>query len=375
MTIQIRHGVFETNSSSSHSLTMGKGNLVKAPFSKEILRAGVVNIGLGNYGCEWFRYYAPLEKLRYLLTHALEEVPSEASQEAVTARLREQYANVDVLCKLVKDYTGCDIVLQPGKRSLDDYAYNKFDHLFRNPEVLKQFIFDGDSFVQTGYDNTAMPWVIPTDFGRGEPAYAAHFRPVPLTHLPVKLRPLGAQAFWPSEGLATADGGVLTDTVNGELLAQIRSEGIVTHVRYHVHGPRDPSEGERDLRGRVLQSVLLPLGLRVSNTFSLDFEYVRVGRLADPARKKDELEIVMALPPALGVALRSLPMTGTARYHQLKAREGVRLWKKKLKQAQGKADATFEQEQLAKARALVEACDKALAKAQRLAARMQKGDA
>jgi hypothetical protein len=46
MTKQIRKRVFETNSSSSHSLTLSPGDLVAQPFSDDVLRSGVLSVEL-----------------------------------------------------------------------------------------------------------------------------------------------------------------------------------------------------------------------------------------------------------------------------------------------------------------------------------------
>ena len=56
MTEQIRKNVFETNSSSSHSLTVSEGDITGQPFSDHTLREGVVIVGKGEYGWEFEQY-------------------------------------------------------------------------------------------------------------------------------------------------------------------------------------------------------------------------------------------------------------------------------------------------------------------------------
>lgn len=54
---QKRCGVFETNSSSSHSLTLSQSQLVAAPWPASMLREGIIPLSVDVYGWEWRRYY------------------------------------------------------------------------------------------------------------------------------------------------------------------------------------------------------------------------------------------------------------------------------------------------------------------------------
>lgn len=63
MLIKIRTGVFETNSSSSHSLSIGKKDTVVANKNP-----GVWEVLFGEYGWGYERLTEPVEKLSYVLT-------------------------------------------------------------------------------------------------------------------------------------------------------------------------------------------------------------------------------------------------------------------------------------------------------------------
>lgn len=63
----VRSGVFETNSSSSHSLSIGKrGSL--SPFRMPVNNDGYVEVDFGDFGWGYEKLESQLEKLSYLLT-------------------------------------------------------------------------------------------------------------------------------------------------------------------------------------------------------------------------------------------------------------------------------------------------------------------
>lgn len=72
MLISIRNQVFETNSSSSHSITIAADDILDLSFGKESLRNQVIAITprKNGYGSEQFRYVTPEGKLGYLLVLA-----------------------------------------------------------------------------------------------------------------------------------------------------------------------------------------------------------------------------------------------------------------------------------------------------------------
>ena len=73
---QIRQGVFETNSSSSHSLVIVQdGDFIESPFSEDVLQEGVYHVGSDDYGWGMEIYSSFDEKLTYLATIFLIDLP------------------------------------------------------------------------------------------------------------------------------------------------------------------------------------------------------------------------------------------------------------------------------------------------------------
>lgn len=62
----IRRNVFETNSSSVHSLVISKEGL--EPSDLEIDENGYINVDFGNFGSEEHLYTSQYDKLQYLIT-------------------------------------------------------------------------------------------------------------------------------------------------------------------------------------------------------------------------------------------------------------------------------------------------------------------
>lgn len=63
MSMKIRRGVFETNSSSSHSLTVDPDAVRDMSLIEESLASGVMTVEINdNFGWEWARLYRPESK-------------------------------------------------------------------------------------------------------------------------------------------------------------------------------------------------------------------------------------------------------------------------------------------------------------------------
>lgn len=244
MTKQIRKRVFETNSSSSHSLTLSPGELVAQPFSDDVLRSGVLSVEVGKYGWEWRRLYAPASKISYLLTQITSgNLPKETALrgESLTDVLREKYSNFMSLCSVVMAHTGVDIVVErPYLASDEDTdsdsdsdSYGYIDHdsvgvgmeLFNDEEKLKQFLFSKDSYIETGNDNSSPPAHIGTDIGSSEAYYASHYATPAEGARATKLN----LESWPSR-LTTVTGEEIGK--ESPIMAQIREQGVVVAVEW-----------------------------------------------------------------------------------------------------------------------------------------------
>lgn len=181
MKIQIRKAVFETNSSSSHSLTLSKGDVQMLTLPPEALSAGRIMIGCDDFGWDWERMYKPENKLTYLVTAAVHgELEDGYSSEALTAEYRERYPKIDRLCRVVADHTGCELLLIPGSNGYVDHNSVGSDNVaYESDERLRQFIFGTDAFVETGNDNSSAPADIKSDLTDVEDYYAVFRAEIP----------------------------------------------------------------------------------------------------------------------------------------------------------------------------------------------------
>jgi hypothetical protein len=142
---QIRSQVFETNSSSTHSISVaeeGEGVLGTLPIDKK----GVVTIGGGEYGWEQESYNDPYTKADYLAIYARECYPEEG------------IAGVslwDILCDVIKDQTGCKEAkyVKGGFIDHQSVGSNDYHWVFESPEKLRLFIFSHASYLETDNDN------------------------------------------------------------------------------------------------------------------------------------------------------------------------------------------------------------------------------
>lgn len=146
--IQIRSGVFETNSSSTHSIciTADRQSLLNIP-DKLVFKPG-------EYGWEHNRYGTTEEKASYLYS-ALAEL-YDAEELSVVLN--------DLYCMLT--YLGVDAEFEPIEYWDDDDLYPEnadIDHpedlsefveaVLHGPTRLKYYLFSPDSYVLTGNDN------------------------------------------------------------------------------------------------------------------------------------------------------------------------------------------------------------------------------
>lgn len=133
----IRKSVFETNSSSSHSISMSsedKQFLLDTIYPDQF---GRVYVRGGEYGWEWERYNDAETKLSY------------AFQDDVPLELLE---------KVVKDQTGATEVIFDEKSKADGYidhsSVGTAHSVCVDEESTKNFIFNKNSWLFTGNDNS-----------------------------------------------------------------------------------------------------------------------------------------------------------------------------------------------------------------------------
>ena len=154
--IKIRNGCFETNSSSVHAMIVTKEKTDVEPSNK------FVHFGLGEFGWEENGYYDPDEKASYFYTAACAVMNRDVKDE-ITALLKPYGIKCKFDRPVFNSYTSSydgsvHIYLDNG--SIDhDYECKKFvDAMMNDSDMLVRFLFNDDSFVQTGNDNSDMEW-------------------------------------------------------------------------------------------------------------------------------------------------------------------------------------------------------------------------
>jgi hypothetical protein len=156
----IRNKVFETNSSSSHSVsiynaTHGLYDTITPDSS------GVIALTGGEFGWEWEKYNDALTKANYAAVYA-------AGDQAMT----------DMLVHVIKEHTGAKEVQLSFSAEYSGGNYSYIDHqsarseggdagkAFDTPLSLKNFVFHPESWLFTGNDNdTAPPNFYDVEFG------------------------------------------------------------------------------------------------------------------------------------------------------------------------------------------------------------------
>ena len=140
--IKIREDMPETNSSSSHAVIIGRGNLVKD--SLKIDDDGIIRIpGNVSFGWELEIFKDPLSKIQY----------------AAGLVGRNSSKRLNLLKSVIKNYTGAkDVEFCWGSNSedfpsVDHQSSDLFYEVWESPATLKDFIFSEDSMIITGNDN------------------------------------------------------------------------------------------------------------------------------------------------------------------------------------------------------------------------------
>lgn len=141
---QIRQGVFETNSSSTHSVSIPEQ--INEVFTKNTLITDKNNnivLNGGQFGWEIEDYTDALTKANYLAVAAWDE------------------NHLNLLKEVIKETTSCNEVIVNVNRdwNSDDTSYidhqssGTVDFLFKSKEMLKDFIFNTQCILHTDNDN------------------------------------------------------------------------------------------------------------------------------------------------------------------------------------------------------------------------------
>lgn len=152
---QIRHNVFETNSSSTHSISIAPGNeeLLMDTSLKPDENGNVILQG-GEFGWDYDSYYDAQSKASYMAIYA--SCWSGDKKEEFIEKLKrviiEQTGAKDVLFNFTEEYDSKD-----GKNwsYIDHQSVDSEDYhwVFDDEETLRQFIFNRNSVLTTDNDN------------------------------------------------------------------------------------------------------------------------------------------------------------------------------------------------------------------------------
>ena len=303
MTQQVRKSVFETNSSSSHSLTLAKGDLVGQPFSSEVLRIGTLMLEKGEFGWGWRRFYETDEKVQYLFTQLFRDDIPQGDAAAVTAELRGSEPRFDMLCRVIKDHTGLEVQVVPGSEGYVDHeSVSVGMELFRSENDLKQFLFSPESCIETGNDNESAPRVIATDRG-DEHYYCAHYREPNPSDVEVVLQ---AMSKWHYESYRTAAGAILDDKHSPELYAALKAQATVTKLTVACQSPSEPyrySDPQSHTMGELADA-----GFAFSAGMCASVQYKRVSR-NEEHKQYEHRTFTFRMPAQLAEQLAALPAT------------------------------------------------------------------
>lgn len=208
MDIQVRDCVFETNSSSSHAVSISTDDIIDANFPQSVLRSGVIKLVVPvdedgealHFENSWKRYYNPENKLLYMLivaaggqivarrwdvdvlptlTHNYKRARDIA--DAPPSRCRKRLRD---LLAWIKVETGCrvelafpaPVVIEPSQKirsiMIGSSQAARVEWVLKEHDALKSLFFNSKSYIETGHDNEQPPFSISTDDREHEIYYA-----------------------------------------------------------------------------------------------------------------------------------------------------------------------------------------------------------
>jgi hypothetical protein len=140
----IRQSVFETNSSSAHSISLGKDT--GKQFLLDTLypdQNGIITLTGGEFGWEWFKENDAFEKANYA---AVASMTNDSFRETLIQVIKDQTGAEDIIFNFSDEYNGTN------------WSYIDHDSVGTCPidyEGLKDFIFNKNSWLFGGNDNTS----------------------------------------------------------------------------------------------------------------------------------------------------------------------------------------------------------------------------
>ena len=153
ITIKIRIGMFETNSSSTHVISIPSDCVIDDTIPAD--EDGKIVIEPGSYQWEWEVYDDAYMKASYCLTYILVAFKKESDEAKRRLKMLEE---------VIAEQTGKEVVLITQSPD-DDYFFAAIDHqsvdvaepVFKDKETLRRFIFSRKAYLATGNDNEFPP--------------------------------------------------------------------------------------------------------------------------------------------------------------------------------------------------------------------------
>lgn len=139
----IRRGVFETNSSSSHSISISGGNYTPDTL---MVANGVCRIYPGEFGWEEESYRDAATKASYCLTHA-KQCGDERSLDMLRDVIARETGAAVEFCKADSDWH------EWGYIDHQSIEYGVPQEAFASADALRDFIFNPASVLRTDNDN------------------------------------------------------------------------------------------------------------------------------------------------------------------------------------------------------------------------------
>jgi hypothetical protein len=136
-----RIDIFETNSSSSHSVSFNPWKSGKDGNNFIPDENGNVYVTGADFGWEWASYNDSVTKANYYLE-----------------RYKTEPDRLELLKKVIEDYTGFNVIINENTNGyIDHQSFDTLELPADDPEALKDWLFNPDNWLYTGNDNDDEP--------------------------------------------------------------------------------------------------------------------------------------------------------------------------------------------------------------------------
>jgi hypothetical protein len=131
----VRNSVFETNSSSSHSISVSKDNMDFVMDTIYPDQDGVITVLGQEFGWAWLKFNDAMTKLAYLMQD-------------------QGNSHMDKIIEVVKEQTGAlEVIFDANGGYIDHESYGTAYDVCCNADSIKNFVFNKNSWLFTGNDN------------------------------------------------------------------------------------------------------------------------------------------------------------------------------------------------------------------------------